>query len=63
MSFADDDRPRPPVTPKPGEALAELSLEELKQRIELYQAEIERLKAEIDAKAKHLKAADAFFRR
>lgn len=63
MSFLDDDRPRPKPTPRPGEILADLSIEELKARIALYRGEIERLEAEIQAKEKHLKAAESFFRR
>ncbi len=63
MSFLDDDRPRKPAKPEPGEVLADLSVDELKARIVLYQDEISRLTREIEAKEKHLKAADAFFRR
>ena len=63
MSFLDDDRPRKPAKPEPGEVLADLSVDELKARIALYQDEISRLTREIEAKEKHLKAADAFFRR
>ena len=63
MSFLDDDRPRKKPTPRPGEILAELSIEELKARISLYRGEIERLEAEIAAKEKHMQAAQSFFRR
>jgi uncharacterized small protein (DUF1192 family) len=63
MSFLDDDRPRKKPKPEPGEVLADLSVDELKARIVLYQEEIARLTREIEAKEKHLKAADAFFRR
>jgi uncharacterized small protein (DUF1192 family) len=63
MSFLDDDRPRKAAKPEPGELLADLSVDELKARIALYQEEIARLTREIEAKEKHLKAADAFFRR
>jgi uncharacterized small protein (DUF1192 family) len=63
MSFLDDNEPRPRPTARPGEALADLSVDELKARIGLYQEEIARLTREIEAKEKHLKAADAFFRR
>jgi len=63
MSFLDDDRPRKPTKPAPGEILADLSVDELKARIALYQQEISRLTQEIEAKEKHLKAADSFFRR
>jgi uncharacterized small protein (DUF1192 family) len=60
--FLDDDRPQPPSTARPGENLADLSLDELNARIELYRREIERLQAEIAAKEKGRKAADSFFR-
>jgi uncharacterized small protein (DUF1192 family) len=63
MSFLEDDRPRKPPAAAPGESLADLSVEELRGRIALYEAEIARLRAEIEAKERHLKAADAFFRR
>ena len=63
MTFLDDDRPKKRAAPQPGEILADLSIEELKARIALYRAEIERLEAEIAAKEKHMKAAESFFRR
>ena len=63
MSFLDDDRPRKQAKPMPGEILADLSVDELKARIALYQEEIARLTQEIEAKEKHRKAADSFFRR
>jgi uncharacterized small protein (DUF1192 family) len=63
MTFLDDDRPKKPPTAQPGELLADLSVDELKKRIEIYRGEIERLEGEIAAKEKHMKAAEAFFRR
>ena len=63
MSFLDDDRPKKPVTPQPGEILDTLSIEELKTRIEIYRTEIGRLERDIEAKEKHRQAADSFFRR
>lgn len=63
MSFLDDDRPRPKPKPAPGENLADLSIDELKARIALYQEEIARLSREVEAKEKHRQAADSFFRR
>ncbi len=63
MTFVDDDRPRNKPTPQPGEVLADLSIDELKARIELYRGEIGRLEREVEAKEKHLRAADSFFRR
>ena len=56
-------RTRPRPTAHPGEPLADLSVDELKDRIELYRMEIERLEREVDAKQNHLKAADSLFRR
>jgi uncharacterized small protein (DUF1192 family) len=63
MSFLDDDRPRPKPTPKPGENLADLSVDELRERISIYRSEIERLERDIEAKEKHRQAADSFFKR
>ncbi len=63
MSFLDDERPRKKPAPQPGEALAELSVEELKERIAIYRGEIERIERDIEAKEKHRAAADGFFRR
>ena len=63
MSFLDDDRPKKKPGPQPGEILADLSVDELKERIALYGDEIKRLEAEIAAKEKHMKAAESFFRR
>ena len=63
MTFLDDDRPRKKPTALPGENLADLSVDELKERIEIYRGEIERLERDIAAKEKHMKAAESFFRR
>jgi uncharacterized small protein (DUF1192 family) len=63
MAFLDDDLPKKLPSAQPGENLADLSIDELKKRIGIYRDEIERLEREIAAKEKHLKAADAFFRR
>ena len=63
MTFIDDDRPKPPSIARPGENLADLSVDELQGRIAVYRAEIERLGREIEAKETSRKAADAFFRR
>jgi uncharacterized small protein (DUF1192 family) len=63
MSFIEDDRPKQPPAARPGESLADLSVDELKARIEIYRAEIERLARDIEAKEKHRQAADSFFRR
>ncbi len=42
--------------------LDEVSIEELEERIQGLEAEIERLKAAIASKSAHLSAADAFFK-
>jgi uncharacterized small protein (DUF1192 family) len=63
MTFLDDDRPKKPPAAQPGENLADLSVDELRARIAIYQGEIERLEREIAAKEKHMKAAESFFRR
>ena len=63
MSFLDDDRPKKKPGPLPGEILADLSVDELRERIALYRGEIERLEGEIAAKEKHMKAAESFFRK
>ena len=63
MSFLDDERPKKKAKAEPGEQLAELSVDELKARIDLYRGEIARLEREIEAKEKHRLAADSFFRR
>jgi uncharacterized small protein (DUF1192 family) len=63
MTFLDDNEPRPRPSAHPGEPLADLSVEELRDRIKLYREEIARLEREIDTKEKHLKAAASIFRR
>lgn len=62
MAFVDDDRPKKPLPAQPGENLADLSIDELKARMAVYRAELERLEREIAAKEKSRSAADAFFR-
>lgn len=57
------------VTPKPvrgivvGEGLATLSVVELQARIKDLEREIERVKAELEAKQRHELAASAIFKR
>jgi uncharacterized small protein (DUF1192 family) len=62
MTFLDDDRPKKPPSAQPGENLADLSVAELRARIEIYRAEIQRLERDIEVKEKHRKAADSIFR-
>ena len=63
MAISDDDRPRKKPAPQPGENLYDLSVDELRERIDVYRAEIDRLTREIEAKEKRRTAADSFFRR
>jgi uncharacterized small protein (DUF1192 family) len=46
-----------------GESLEALSVAELEQRIAALQSEIERVKAELEAKLRHEDAASALFKR
>jgi uncharacterized small protein (DUF1192 family) len=48
--------------PAVGDDLSELSVEELKVRIEAFESEIVRLKADIDLKQSTKLAADSFFK-
>lgn len=57
------------ITPKPiasivvGESLTTLSVAELQVRIKELESEIERVKAELEAKQRHESAASAIFKR
>ena len=62
MTLFEEDRAKKLAAPRPGEILADLSVDELRARIELYRAEIQRLTQEIEAKETSRKAADSFFR-
>ena len=62
MNLFEDDRPKPAATPRPGENLADLSVDELHERIAVYRGEIDRLAREIESKENSRKAADSFFR-
>jgi len=57
----DDERIEKPAL-QIGEDLATISVEELQQRITLLEAEIERLRAEIEAKTATRAAAEDFFK-
>jgi uncharacterized small protein (DUF1192 family) len=59
----DDDRPKKKVAHEIGQELALLSVAELRERIELLQAEIARLEAEIARKQTTRSAADMFFKK
>ncbi|PZM07658.1 DUF1192 domain-containing protein [Rhizobium tubonense] len=62
MSIFDDDRPKKPLAHEIGSDLSMLSVDELKARIALLQAEIERLETECASKASGRKAAENLFR-
>ena len=62
MSIFDDDRPKKPSAHEIGCDLSMLSLDELRSRIALMRSEIERLEAEIAAKASGRAAAENLFR-
>ncbi len=64
MSREDDDRPlKKPATHAVGEGLDTLSVEDLRERVDLLRGEIARLEAAILAKQASRGAADAFFKR
>jgi uncharacterized small protein (DUF1192 family) len=58
----EEDRPKPKTAHMPGENLDMVSIEELHQRVTLLEAEIARIKAEIQRKTASKSAADAFFK-
>ncbi len=60
--FADDEKPKPSGI-MIGEDLSLLSVDELQERISLCEQEIERIRAELDAKKSGLAAAQAIFRK
>jgi uncharacterized small protein (DUF1192 family) len=62
MSIFDDDRPKKPAAHEIGSELTLLSIDELKARIALMQAEIARLEAEMTRKASGRQAAENLFR-
>lgn len=62
MARDDDDRPRRKVTHDIGQDLSLLSVDELRERVGLLQAEIERLNASIGSKQATKSAADKFFK-
>ena len=61
MSIFGDEPTKKVESPTPGEDLYGLSVSELSDRIAIYQAEIIRLEAERDKKAKDQDAAHALF--
>jgi uncharacterized small protein (DUF1192 family) len=59
----DDAKPTPPKSAGIGDNLETLSVAELEERIRAFEAEIERVKAELDRKRAHESAAAALFKR
>jgi uncharacterized small protein (DUF1192 family) len=62
MSLFDDDRPQKKTVHDIGSDLSLLSVDELKARIALLQAEIARLEAEMTQKGASRSAAESLFR-
>lgn len=59
---ADDDRPAPKIGHVIGQDLSTLSVDELRDRIEVLRGEIGRLEQAIATKTETRSAADSFFR-
>ena len=58
----DDVRPKPKPSMAVGDVLATLSVAELEERIRSFEAEIERVRAELDQKRAHEVVAAALFK-
>jgi uncharacterized small protein (DUF1192 family) len=63
MSLFDDDRPAKKTVHEIGQDLSLLSADEIRMRIALLKAEIERLEAEVASKTVSRSAAENFFKR
>jgi uncharacterized small protein (DUF1192 family) len=63
MKLEDDDRPKKKIAHEIGADLSLISVEELRERVALLQAEIARLEADMTKKQASKSAADAFFKR
>ncbi len=63
MKPDDEDRSRKKIAHEIGADLSLVSVEELKERIQLLQDEVARLEADIARKKASKSAADAFFKR
>ena len=59
----EDDRPKKKISHEIGQDLTLLSVQELRERIELLMAEIARLEADIKGKQASRSAAEVFFKR
>ncbi|MCR9136312.1 MAG: DUF1192 domain-containing protein [Alphaproteobacteria bacterium] len=62
MSIFEDDAEKKPVAHEVGSDLSLLSVDELKERIDLLREEIVRLEAEMKAKQSSKTAAESLFR-
>lgn len=63
MSLFEDDKPKKKMGHEIGSDLSMLSVDELKARVGLLRAEIERLEGEITAKSSSRNAAEGLFRK
>jgi len=59
----EDDRPKKKISHEIGQELVLLSVEELRERIDLLKSEITRLEAAMKSKQTSLSAAEGFFKR
>jgi uncharacterized small protein (DUF1192 family) len=63
MSLFEDDRPKKKISHEIGVDLSMLSAAELRHRVEILKAEIERLELEITSKSSSRNAAEGLFRK
>ena len=63
MSLFEDDQPKKKLSHEIGSDLSMLSVDELKARVGLLKAEVERIEAEIAAKSSSRNAAEGLFRK
>jgi uncharacterized small protein (DUF1192 family) len=62
-AIEEDDRPKKKIAHEIGQDLTLLSVQELRDRIELLKTEIARLEADIKSKQASRSAAEGFFKR
>ena len=63
MSLFEDDRPKKKTSHEIGADLSLMSVDELKVRVGILKAEIERLEVEITSKSSSRNAAEGLFRK
>lgn len=63
MSLFEDDRPKKKISHEIGADLSMLDIDELKLRIGILKAEIERLEVEITSKSSSRNVAEGLFRK